>query len=418
MKKSKVLIQLGLVLGIVIVLNLISSSTFFRLDFTADQRYTLSDATKNVLEDVEDVIDVKVYFTKKVPPQVASIRRDLEDLLAEYETLSDHNLVYQFFDPNKDEESEKEAQEEGIPPFAMTISERDEAKQIRAYMGLTLESGGKKEVIQFIQASGMEFTLTKAIKKLIVEDKPKLGYLQGHGEPSLNDMYELAQNLAVTYELEPVALTDTSDIPSYLKSLLVLNPTDTFPYSHLQKLDSYMQNGGNVYLTYSAVKADLQQQFWSPAPEIGLDKWLADKGIVIEKNLVVDDQCGSIQVQRPDFPIALPMKFQYAPILTNFGDHPISKGIEQMALFFASSIALDRQDSLVTASPLATTTRVSGKIKAPVYFDLNKQWAMSDFNDPHQTVAMALEGNIMGNHPFQNGCCIFRIIWYSARTTA
>ncbi|MGB0523956.1 MAG: GldG family protein [Flammeovirgaceae bacterium] len=399
MKKSKVLIQVALILGIIIVINLISSKAFFRLDFTADQRYTLSDATESILENVEDVIDVKVYFTEKLPPQALTLRKDLEDMLAEYETLSGHNLVYKFINPNKDDESEREAQQEGIAPLGMNITERDEVKQIRAYMGLTLESGGKKEVIPFIQPAGMEYTLSTTIKKLVVTDKPKIGILQGHGEASLGALREALQQLSVSYEPEPITLSDTTDVPSYLKALMIINPVDTIPNDHLRKLDHFMQNGGNVYLTYSAVNANLQQQFWGPAPDIGLKQWLKDKGVSIEANLVVDQQCGQIQVQRPNFPIPLPMKFPYIPIITNFGDHPISKGTEQLGFIFANTIEVEHQDSLVKATPLAMTSNLSGVSPAPVYFNVDKQWAEGDFNAPYQPIAMALEGNIMGNTP-------------------
>lgn len=399
MKKSKILIQLGLILGIVLVLNLIATKAFFRLDFTADQRYSLSQATEDILSEVEDVIDVKVYFTEKVPPQVASIRKDLEDMLAEYENISNKNLVYQFIDPNKDLESEKKAQEEGIPPITLQINDRDEFKEMRGYMGLTLESGGQKEVIQFIQEAGMEFAITSAIKKLTTLAKPKVGLLQGHGEASQNAIVELVQQLSNMYEVEDITITDTSSIPSYLKALMIINPTDTFPHSHLQQLDQFMESGGSVFLTYSAVNANLQQQFWSASPDIGMNQWLKDKGIALQQNLVVDEQCGSIQVQRGNFPIPLSMKFPYMPIITSFGDHPISKGSEQMLLVFPNAIELERQDSLVTATPLAISSSQSGVAKAPVYFNVDKQWTRDELNSPYQTVAMAMEGNIMGSTP-------------------
>ena len=90
------------------VVNLISSKLFFRLDFTADKRYTLSEATKNTLKDLGDVITVTAYFSEDLPPQLLGTRKDFRDLLVEYEKRSDGNLVYEFINPNEDDESENQ----------------------------------------------------------------------------------------------------------------------------------------------------------------------------------------------------------------------------------------------------------------------------------------------------------------------
>ena len=70
MKRSKVITQLLIFIGILVVVNMISEQLFLRLDFTADKRYTLSTATKDILEDLDDVITVTAYFTKDLPPQL------------------------------------------------------------------------------------------------------------------------------------------------------------------------------------------------------------------------------------------------------------------------------------------------------------------------------------------------------------
>ena len=81
MKRSKVITQVLIFIGILVVVNMISENLFLRLDFTADKRYTLSNATKDILEDLDDVITVTAYFTKDLPPQLQKSRKDFEDLL-------------------------------------------------------------------------------------------------------------------------------------------------------------------------------------------------------------------------------------------------------------------------------------------------------------------------------------------------
>ena len=57
MRKSTYII-LGTILGL-ILLNVLSNRFFLRLDFTADQRYTLSEASKNILKEIEEPVNIK-----------------------------------------------------------------------------------------------------------------------------------------------------------------------------------------------------------------------------------------------------------------------------------------------------------------------------------------------------------------------
>ena len=77
MKRSKVISQLLIFIGILVVVNLISEKVFLRLDFTADKQYTLSKATKDVLGEVNDVVTVTAYFTKDMPPQLQKVKKDM-----------------------------------------------------------------------------------------------------------------------------------------------------------------------------------------------------------------------------------------------------------------------------------------------------------------------------------------------------
>jgi len=93
--------QLFIVIGIVVLLNLISERLFFRLDFTADKRYTLSEATKDILSELNDVVTITAYFSENLPPQLIKSRKDFEDLLTEYENRSNGNVLYEFINPNE-----------------------------------------------------------------------------------------------------------------------------------------------------------------------------------------------------------------------------------------------------------------------------------------------------------------------------
>ena len=47
--------QILIILGIIVVINILAEQFYFRLDFTADKRYTLSQASKDILKALERI---------------------------------------------------------------------------------------------------------------------------------------------------------------------------------------------------------------------------------------------------------------------------------------------------------------------------------------------------------------------------
>lgn len=399
MKRSKVITQVLIFIGILVVVNMISEQMFLRLDFTADKRYTLSTATKDILEDLDDVVTVTAYFTEDLPPQLQKSRKDFEDLLIEYENRSDGNVVYEFINPNQNEAEEQKAQQKGISPVMVNVTEKDQVKQLRAYLGAVLQMGEKTEIIPMIQpGAGMEYSLTTSIKKISVVDKPKVAFLQGHGEPSPTASVQVLQQLSVLYDVEPLTITDTADIPAFYKTIAIVNPTDTFPQGDFAKLDKYLSTGGSIYLAYSNLQTDLQSQYLSSLPDIGIMGWLADKGITMNNQYVIDANCGAVTVRQQNGPFMMnrQIEFPYFPILSNFSEHPAAKGLEGVIMPFVSSISYLPKDSTINIQPMVFSSENSGVVSTPVYIDIQKQWSESDFNAPSQVVAIAAEGPLSG----------------------
>ncbi|MEX2589399.1 MAG: GldG family protein, partial [Chitinophagales bacterium] len=138
MSKQNFYTRLLIMLAIIVSLAFISTQFTFRLDFTGDQRYTLSNATLNILNDLEQVVTVKAYFSKDLPPNIASVKTDFKDLLIEYERRSGGKIAYEFIDPSKSEEAEQEAMQAGIQPVMINVRDKDQVKQQKAYLGAKL----------------------------------------------------------------------------------------------------------------------------------------------------------------------------------------------------------------------------------------------------------------------------------------
>ncbi len=395
MNKKKIISQLFIIIGIVVVVNLISNQAYFRLDFTDDQRYTLSDATENILNDLDNVITVKAYFSEDLPPQLLNNRREFWDQLVEYENESDGNLVFEFINPNESDEIEREAQQSGVRPIMVNVTERDQVQQIRAYMGAVLQMEDRTEVIPLIRPNAsMEYDLTTAVKKLAILDKPKLAFLQGNGEPGIQSISQLKEQLSVLYDLEALSLDDTTVIPSYYKTAIWINPKDTIPQKHFSMLDNYLDQGGNVFLAYSPLSGDLSSQYLRKDNEIGITKWIKRKGVDYGNQYVVDANCASVSVRQKQgfFTINTSVNFPYFPQITNFEEHPITGGLESVLLPFVTNVNVNTSDSSSKVIPLLYSSENTGLISPPTYIDINKQWDQSDFDAESQTLSLAIDG--------------------------
>jgi gliding-associated putative ABC transporter substrate-binding component GldG len=395
MKKQTIVIQLLVILGIIVFANLISRQVYFRLDFTEDKRFTLSNATTGVLEELDDVVTVTAYFSENLPPQLLTNSKDFEDMLIEYEKRSGGNVVYEFVNPNENQAKEQEVQEKGIGPVMINVTENDRVEQMRAYMGAILQLGDKVEIIPLVQpGTAMEYELTTSIKKLSVIDKPKIGLVQGHGEATIQSIPQLRQQLSVLYDVEPYSISDAENIPSSYRALVLVAPSDTIPPNHFNKLDSYLANGGKLFIAYSPVQGDLQQGLLSKSDDIGLIGWLATKGVRLGTDFVIDTQCATVTVtqQQGFFRINSQKEFPYFPKVSNFEDHSLTKGLDEITLTFASNVTPTYQDSTVRSTILVFTSPNSGIVRPPTYVDIQRKWRETDFAAGVQSLAVALEG--------------------------
>lgn len=373
--------------AVLVVVNLLAIRFFFRIDLTEDKRYTLSNATKDILQDLEDPVTVTVYFTKDIPQEVASVRNEFQDLLIEFASRSRGMVAYEFIDPNKDTETERRAQEAGIQPIMITKNEKDQQVQQRAYLGAVVSMGEAKEIIPIIQSgSAMEYSLSTSIKKMAVMEKPAIAFIQGHGEPRRTEFAQAIQNLSVLYRVDFIELNDTISLLPY-KAIAWVNPADSIPENHFIKLDEYLKTGGKLMVSLNRVNFD-QQQNRGFAANTGLETWLEEKGILVSPEFITDSRCGSVTVPQRvgNMQFNTQLSFPYFPIISKYADHPISSGLGPIALQFASPVSYvgDEQDAF---TPLAFTSEQSGSVNVPMFLNLEKQWKESDFPDKYIPVA-------------------------------
>ena len=396
--KQKIIISLLLLTGILIVLNFLANKFFFRLDFTEGGQYTLSDATESILKSLDEPVTVTAYFSENLPPDVAKVKSDFKDLLSEYNSASGGKIAYQFINPNEDQQTEMEAQQNGIRPVVINVRERDQMKQQKAYLGAVLQYGEKKEVIPLVQpGSAMEYDLSSNIKKMTLKEKIQVGFLQGNGEPSLQALPQLNQQLSIMYDVKPVTITDSTNVPENLKTLVIIAPKDTIPPAVFSKLDNFLSKGGRILAAVNTVEGDLSTAS-GKSISTGLAEWLNKKGVKVGEEFIVDVNSGNVMVRQNQgmFVMNTPVKFPYLPIIAKFDKHPITTGIEQVMMPFASPVIVTASDSSMHYVNLAFTSDKTGLEKPPVSFDVMKNWSRNDFTKSSLPVAVALNGKIAG----------------------
>lgn len=165
-----------LYLVVLILINVVGRTLFFRVDLTANSLYSLSKASIKSVSTLKEPLTVNVFFTKNLPAPYNNVERYLQDLLAEYEANSNNQMSYRFYNVSAEEEglgsadvekNRKIAQDYGLYPANVQAVDKDQIKMQRAYMGMVLIHGDVMEKIPVIDSTeGLEYKITSAIQKM------------------------------------------------------------------------------------------------------------------------------------------------------------------------------------------------------------------------------------------------------------
>ncbi|MBF0118895.1 MAG: Gldg family protein [Desulfobacterales bacterium] len=173
--KSEKYIKFIIYLVAVVLINLVSSTLFFRIDLTQNKLYSISKASKEVISTISEPLTINVFFTKNLPAPYNNIEKYLHDLIEEYSAYSNSFFNYRFYDVSAEEmdsskkstENQELAKNYGIYPVQIQLIEKDEVKFQKAYMGVVLIHGDMIEKIPTITSTDkLEYKLTTAIQKM------------------------------------------------------------------------------------------------------------------------------------------------------------------------------------------------------------------------------------------------------------
>jgi gliding-associated putative ABC transporter substrate-binding component GldG len=395
-QKTQTLARALLVLGILVLINVISIRVFDRLDLTAQKVYTLSDASKKLVESLDDRVAVKAYFTEDLPAPYNNNRRAVLDMLNEYRAYAKGNLQYEFINP-QGEKGEQGAQEQGILPVQVQVVNADKLEVKRGYLGLVMLYEDKKEVLPVVQdLSSLEYDISSALKRLTTRTKKKIGYTTGHGEAEISTMRQAYQALEQQNDLVPVDLGKGLPVPPDVAALLIVSPQTAYQDSAKYQLDQYLMRGGKIAFLLNRINADLQMRMGQPL-DLGLDDMLANYGIRVNPDLVRDAQCASVGVtqQQGSFSITSQVPFPYIPVASDFDvRNPIVKDLRGVFFFFVSSLDTSGAAAKgIKADVLVRSSKRSGRQTGFFAMDPLQQYTPADLAEAGIPLAAIVEGS-------------------------
>jgi len=347
----------GVMVALVLVVNLLGSRVRGRLDLTADHLYTLSSGTKDVLRDLDDLVQIKLFASADLPPEVQLQLRDVRDLLADMKRASGGNLLVTDRDPSRDEDTANEAGELGIFPVEFNVLRDDNFEVRQGYYGLAIVYADATEVTPLIRRTDdLEFQLVSQIYRMTTEERPGIAFVQGFGAKSPSEMPGLRESLAQRYQMRSVDIAGDSAAAISRDStevLVVAGATEPLDSMALARVTDFMEAGGAALFLMEPIVLNPQSPMPIPATS-GLEPMLAERGLELSSGLVVDLASSErVSLGRQGlFNVIAP--YPLWPIVVPSGDNTVTNGLNSLSLGWAA--ALDIAEDATGVTPLWQTS--------------------------------------------------------------
>ncbi len=404
--KTQTILYVLIILGFVAVLNYLSTKFFKRLDVTENKEYSISTATKGMLKGVDDIVNIKVYFSQDLPPHLKTLESGVSDLLSEFKAYSGGNLRITLEDPSKDEDTKQKVRALGIPEIRLQTFERDKAQVMNGFMGIAVLYADKKEVLPVVQdLRNLEYDLAQAVMKVLRSEVPKIGVLKTDTMPYLppniqqqmqvRDQTEekyspIFQNLKENYDVETIDISSGQEISPDIRTLIIPGGgPKSFTERKLFEIDQYFMNGGNLIVLVDAIKVDFQQGVMGTTQRPRIMDLLDHYGVQVREELVLDASCGQVQIPQRvgNFQMNVPVSYPYFVRVGQDGfnqDNPAVSGLAEVLLPWASPLSLTVESD--------TSLPVSGTV---LMHSSERSWTESDnFNlNPQQEWGQVLQAN-------------------------
>ncbi|MFO7923725.1 MAG: gliding motility-associated ABC transporter substrate-binding protein GldG [Bacteroidales bacterium] len=423
--KRQHIIRLAFLLVALFLICFISDKVFFRLDLTADKRYTLSSVTYETLNDIDDIVHVRVYLEGDMPVGFRRMRNAIKEMLDEFRVVAGNKIQYEFIDPADIDDASvrqdlfSELHRKGLRPANIETAERGGGRSQKiVFPGAVVSYKGIEMPVNFLKNNpalqaeqnlnnsiqSIEYEMTSTLHTMISPETKKIAFLEGHGELDELLVAGISDAIVRYYDIYRGRI-DERDIHGLDDYHAVIIAKPLRPFSEPEKyiIDQYIMRGGRVMWFIDPVSIDLDSLTYASEAvalvnDLNLDDQLFRYGVRLNPNLVMDMNCLLIPVN-----VALageearfvPAPWYFSPLLGGNDAHPVTRGLNYVKAEFASVIDTVGNDPLINREVLLRTSSSTRVVNAPLMVSLEmarRQPDQREYNSPYQPVAMLLEG--------------------------
>jgi ABC-2 type transport system permease protein len=395
-KKTGDLLVLANGLMLVVFINVLASSHFFRIDLTEEKRFSIKPQTKALLNDLEDNVYVEVFLDGELNPGFTRFQKAIKETLDEFRIYSGNKVQVTFSDPGvaKGEKAKNEFIQYlaslGIQPRNVIDTKDGQRVEKIIFPGALISYDGFETGVNFLKGNaasgsegvinqsieGVEYELANAIYKLSNVNRKTVGLIRGHGELDSLEMAGFSSLLREKYSVRPVRLS--SDIsPASHHALIIAKPITKFSEQEKFRLDQYIMKGGRVLFLLDKLDATVdsasREDYFAFPLTINLDDQLFRYGIRINLDLVQDRSSafhpvvtgnagGKPQLQLLEWP--------FYPLINQYANHSVTRNLDAVVTKFVSSIDTVKAPG-VKRTPLLFSSRYARTITAPVRVSIN-----------------------------------------------
>ena len=435
-KKSHIL-QLVLGLVIIIFLNVIGYFFFARIDLTQEKRYTLSESSKKLMSNLEDIVFIRCYLEGDIPSEYKKLRNETKEMLDQFRAYNP-DIEYEFVDPNGFENAKDKNEfyqrlfEKGFSPLLTTSTNNNSQVQQYIFPYLEITYKGRTTIVPLISSKNgfssdgivnasienLEYNLYTAIRSVATQQRGKVAFLYGHGEWQVENIWDFISSLNEYYTVDSISINEKLNAltervydsvnPNLVKiknkfdCLVIAKPTSIFSYKDLYLIDQYIMHGGKVLwlvdpLLVSMDSLQTQANTFAISNFTGVDDILFRYGVKLNTNLVTDMQCAKIPIVTGQYQNNTPQMTYYPwnffPEISPNSNHIISDKISPVKMEFVSSI--DTTNSPAKKTVLLSSSNRTRVLNSPVNVSLQMLKQKQDaslFNSGAKDVAILLEG--------------------------
>jgi ABC-2 type transport system permease protein len=430
--------ELGIAVGVIILLSLLSGVKFFRVDLTSENRYTLSGATKQKLKDLDGVVFARIYLEGEMPAEFVNFRNTIEDLLDECRAYAGQNLQYEFVNlyDEPDEEIRNriigELYDQGLDVTSIQIRDREGGTSARiVFPGAMLSYGSFTMPVNLLKNNPalshemnlnnsiqtLEYEFMRAIHSLTLEEVPRIAFIEGHGELDSMQTHSLMDELKNFFQVDRGVINGNLEALLNYRALVIARPLRSFSEADKFAIDQYIMRGGKVLFFLDPVNPFADSLSGGTtvalANPVGLEDLLFKYGIRTNYDLVADIQCNPVPVntastgEQARFTL---MPWVYHPLLSGLPSHPVTRGLNYVKSEFASSIdTVGVAGKEITRTVLLATSSASRRRDVPLYISMEEVTVQPDpalYKESGLPVAILLEGvfsSFYKNYPVPEG---------------